>query len=170
MGIKILYRYDEVGYFDEEVVFQVMEGVYPPDHTTETPLPAGADLDKSFFRFDEEEGRWIEEEKPSSAEDFVGVVISHESKTKHDTELRELAQKLTEGAEGYRMLRGDDLSWCVTRVPEEEKDEAAADAELAAFDAQLSGLKERMSVAMLQGDQETIDALRAEYNALMNEE
>lgn len=163
-----LYAFDEDGYFEGPILFQVMEGVFPPDRTTQTGLPEDADLDKNFYRWDGTS--WVAEAKPTKVEDLLGIVVSHKTQTAHDEEMRQLIQKLGT-ADGYRIVRGegDDLTWAVEKIPEEEIAAQEAEAAIGDFDAQMSSLKERMSLAMLQGDQEQVTALQAEYQALMTE-
>lgn len=145
-----------------------MEGVYPPDRTTQTALPEDADLEKNFYKWDGQ--KWVAEAKPTQVEDLLGIVVSHKSQTAHDEEMRQLIQKLGT-AEGYRIVRGedDDMTWAVEKIPEEEIAVQEAEAAISDFDAQMSSLKERMSLAMLQGDQEQVTALQAEYQTLMTE-
>lgn len=145
-----------------------MEGVYPPDRTTKTALPEDADLEKNFYKWDGT--AWVSEAKPTKVEDLLGIVVSHKSQTAHDEEMRQLIQKLGT-AEGYRIVRGegDDLTWAVEKIPEEEIAAQEAEAAISDFDAQMSSLKERMSLAMLQGDQEQVTALQAEYQNLMTQ-
>lgn len=162
--IKIILRYDEDGYYNGECIFQILEGVFPPKRTTEVALPNDADLEKYFYRFDGE--KWEAEKKPASAEELVGIVVSHKSQTSHDQEMRVLVQKYG-SADGYRIKRGDELQWIVEKIPQEELDAKAIDVELSDFDQQISSLKDRMATAMLQGDQETVASLQAEYQTLM---
>lgn len=163
-----LYAFDEDGYFEGPILFQVMEGVFPPDRTTQTALPEDADLEKNFYKWDGQ--KWVAEAKPTKVEDLLGIVVSHKSQTAHDEEMRQLIQKLGT-AEGYRIVRGegDDMTWEVVKISEEEIAAQEAEAKIGDFDAQMSSLKERMSLAMLQGDQEQVTALQAEYQALMTE-
>lgn len=145
-----------------------MEGVFPPDRTTQTALPEDADLEKNFYRWDGE--KWVAEAKPTKVEDLLGIVVSHKSQTAHDEEMRQLIQKLGT-AEGYRIVRGEgeDMTWMVDRISEEEIAAQEAEAAIGDFDSQMSSLKERMSLAMLQGDQEKVTALQAEYQNLMTQ-
>lgn len=164
-----MYYYDEAGYFEGDCLFQVLEGVFPPDRTTQTPLPEGADLEKNFYRWDGQ--KWVAEAKPTKIDDLLGIVVSHKSTTLHDEEMRQLIQELAEGVEGYRIVRGegDDMTWAVEKIPEEEIAAQEAEAAIGDFDSQMSSLKERMSLAMLQGDQEQVTALQAEYQNLMTQ-
>lgn len=161
-----LYAFDEDGYFDGPILFQVMEGVFPPDRTTQTALPEDADPDKNFYRWDGE--KWVAEAKPIKVEDLLGIVVSHKTTTAHDEEMRQIIQKLGT-ADGYRIVRGEgeDMTWMVEKIPEEEIAAQEAEAAISDFDSQMSSLKERMSLAMLQGDQEQVASLQAEYKELM---
>ena len=145
-----------------------MEGVFPPDRTTQTALPEDADLEKNFYRWDGE--KWVAEAKPTKVEDLLGIVVSHKSQTAHDEEMRQIIQKLGT-AEGYRIVRGEgeDMTWAVEKIPEEEIAAQEAEAAISDFDSQMSSLKERMSLAMLQGDQEQVTALQSEYKNLMTQ-
>ena len=80
--------------------------------------------------------------------------------------MRALVQKYGT-AEGYRIKRGDELEWIVEKIPQEEIDAQAIDAELSEFDQQIASLKDRLATATLQDDAETVAALKAEYKTLM---
>lgn len=163
MEVKILLQYDEAGYYAGQCVFQVLEGVFPPDRTTDVALPDNADFGTNFYKFEGE--KWVAEKKPTCAAELVGVVVSHKSQTAHDQEMRTLIQKYG-SEEGYRIKRGDELEWIIEKIPQEELEAQAIDAELSAFDAQVASLKDRLATAMLQGDDETVAALKAEFAAL----
>lgn len=163
MEVKILLQYDEAGYYAGQCVFQVLEGVFPPDRTTDVALPDNADFGANFYKFEGE--KWVAEKKPTCAADLVGVVVSHQSQTVHDQEMRELVQKYGQ-EEGYRIKRGDELEWIVEKIPQEELDAQVIDAELADFDRQVASLKDRMATAMLMDDTETAAALKAQFKTL----
>lgn len=169
METLTLYYYDEAGYFEGDCLFQVMEGVFPPNRTTQTALPDDADLEKNFYKLDG--SKWVAVPKPTKVEDLLGIVVSHKSQTAHDEEMRQLIQKLGT-AEGYRIVRGegDDMTWSVEKILAEEIEAQIMEAELSDFDSKVNALKDRMAVAMLQGDDEQVAALRAEYTALMGGE
>ena len=166
MDTKIIYRYDESGYLEGDCVFQIGEGIELPDNTTEVAPPADADFDANFYRFDG--STWVAEPIPTKIEDFVGRVVPHDTKTNRDTVLREILQSIGRSDE-YQIKRGPNLEWIVEKIPQEVFDARAVDAELSAFDAQISSLKDRVATAVLQNDQEAIAALREEYKALMGE-
>lgn len=168
MDFLELYAFDEADYFEEPILFQVKEGVFPPDRTTKTALPEGADLEKNFYKWDGE--KWVAEAKPTKVEDLLGIVVSHKTTTAHDEEMRQLIQKLGT-AEGYRIVRGegDDLTWSVEKIPEEEIAAQEAEAAIGDFDAQTNSFKDRLATAILLGDEEQVASLKAEYQTLMSQ-
>lgn len=159
---------DEDGYFFDFSLQGVGEGMGLADFVVETPIPEDVDLTKSFLRWDG--SKWVEEKKPMTAAECVAIgVISHQSTTDRSHELRRLFEELTKGSEDFRLARGEDLSWYVEKIPQEEIAAQEAEAAIGDFDSQMNSLKERMSLAMLQGDQEQVTALQAEYQTLMTE-
>lgn len=164
MEFEILQKFDEDGYYAGQCTFQVIEGVFAPENTTETPLPEDANLEVNFYKWNGQ--GWEAEKKPTCAADLVGVVVSHTSQTAHDQEMRKLVQRF--GSEdGYRIKRGENLEWIVEKIPQEEIDAQAIDAELSDFDSKIASLKDRMATAMLMGDDDAVAALRAEYQGFM---
>ena len=164
MEFKTIQIFDEAGYFSGQRTFQVLEGVFMPDNATETPLPEDADLETNFYKWDGES--WQAEKKPTSAVELLGIVVSHTSQTKHDQEMREIVQRLGK-EDGYRVRRGDDMSWYVEKIPMAKIEAQAINAELSDFDRQIASLKDRMATAMLMDDTETVASLKAEYKTLM---
>ena len=164
MDFEVIYKYDDAGYLIGATHHQVREGVGLPPKATKVALPEDANLEANFYRFDGT--AWQAEKKPTSAEELVGIVVSHKSQTPHDQEMRALVQKYGT-TEGYRIKRGDDLEWIIEKIPQEEIEAQAIDAELSDFDSKLASLKDRMATAMLIGDEEQIEALRAEYQGFM---
>lgn len=162
-----MYYFDEAGYYEGDCLFQVMEGVFPPDRTTQTALPDDADLEKNFYKWDG--AKWVAVPKPTKIDDLLGIVVSHKSTTLHDIEMRQLIQDLAEGVEGYRIVRGegDDMTWAVEKIPEEEIAAQEAEAAIGDFDSHASALKDRLVTAMIMGDDEQVASLKAEYQQLM---
>lgn len=163
MEFEVIYKYDDAGYLIGATHHQVREGVGLPPKATKVALPEDANLEANFYRFDGT--AWQAEKKPTSAEELVGLVVSHKSQTPHDQEMRALVQKYGT-TEGYRIKRGDELEWIVEKIPQEELDTQAIDAELADFDRQVASLKDRMATAMLMDDTETATALKAQFKSL----
>lgn len=164
MEFKTIYVHDEAGYYSGQRTFQVLEGVFLPENATETPLPEDADLETNFYKWNGE--AWLAEKKPTSAVELLGIVVSHTSQTKHDQEMREIVQRLGK-EDGYRVRRGDDMSWYVEKIPMAEIEAQAINAEFSDFDRQIASLKDRMATAMLMDDTETVASLKAEYKTLM---
>lgn len=163
MEFEVIYKYDDAGYLIGATHHQVREGVGLPPKATKVALPEDANLEANFYRFDGT--AWQAEKKPTSAEELVGIVVSHKSQTPHDQEMQALVQKYGT-TEGYRIKRGDELEWIVEKIPQEELDAQAIDAELANFDRQVASLKDRMATAMLMDDTETATALKAQFKSL----
>lgn len=163
MEFEVIYKYDDAGYLIGATHHQVREGVGLPPKATKVELSEGADLEANFYRFDGTD--WQAEKKPTSAEELVGIVVSHKSQTPHDQEMRALVQKYGT-TEGYRIKRGDALEWIVEKIPQEELDAQAIDAELADFDRQVASLKDRMATAMLMDDTETAAELKEQFKTL----
>lgn len=124
---KTAYRFDDAGYFEHELSVQVMDGeaLMPPSATLLPPWGEAKPDDKVFYRFGGE--GWVTEPKPTCAADLVGVVVSHQSQTLHDIEMRSLIQKFAQ-EEGYREKRGEDLSWALEKIPEKTAEEKLAEA------------------------------------------
>ena len=127
-SFKKAFKYDASGYFEHELSVQVVDGdaLMPPSSTLVAPVSTGGMDASKFYRFDGK--TWIAESKPTCAADLIGVVISHESQTPHDIEMRSLIQKFAQ-KEGYREKRGEDLSWSVEKIPEKTEEEKLAEAE-----------------------------------------
>lgn len=125
---KTAYRFDDAGYFEHELSVQVIDGeaLMPPSTTVLCPWGEGAKDDKVFYRFSD--GKWGTEAKPTCAADLVGVVVSHQSQTPRDIEMRSLIQKFSQ-EEGYRERRGENQSWAVEKIPEKTEAEKREDAE-----------------------------------------
>lgn len=166
---KYFPKIDEDGYYCGKSQQGIGEGMHLSDDVVETPLPEGIDLTKSFARWTGAE--WVVEAKPTTPADCVALgPVSHQSTTARCNELRKLYEELTKGSEDYRLERGENLEWIVVKIPEEEKEAQEAEAAISDFDSQLSSLKERLGTAFLQGNDEQVAALRAEYKSLMGGE
>lgn len=124
---KTAYRFDDAGYFEHELSVQVIDGeaLMPPSTTVLCPWGEGAKDDKVFYRFSD--GKWGTEAKPTCAADLVGVVVSHQSQTPRDIEMRSLIQKFSQ-EEGYCEKRGEDLSWSLEKIPEKTEEKKLTEA------------------------------------------
>lgn len=157
---------DEDGYFYDFSLQGVGEGMGLADFVVETPLPEGIDLTKSFARWTGTE--WVVEAKPTTAAECAAFgPVSHQSTTARCNELRKLFEELTKGSEDYRLERGENLEWIVVKIPQEEKDAQEAEAAISDFDSQANAIKERLSTAILMGDDDQVASLKTEYQTLM---
>lgn len=127
-SFKQAFKYDASGYFEHELSVQVVDGevLMPPSCTFVDPFKDGGEDGSKFYRFDGES--WIAEAKPTCAAECIGLSVPHDSMTTHDIELRTLIRTLGE-EEGYRVARGDDLSWYVEKIPEKTEAEKREEAE-----------------------------------------
>lgn len=164
LEIKTGYAFDEEGFYSHDVDYQVGEGIYLPDDCTATKPPFESAAE-NFLQWDGE--KWNLVPKPKTAADFVGLTVKHDSNTPHDLELKKLMVPLAQGSADYRLDRSDVSVWRVVPVEDVELEAREAEQDLRDFDSQLEDLKDRMSLAMLMDDEETIAELRAEYKKLM---
>lgn len=168
MELQTCYQYDEDGYFVGDILCQKDDSglLLAADSTPEEP--DASLLDTHWLKWDG--AQWIAEAKPVSAAQCVAIGdIPHASQTERSHEVRQLFDKLCEGSTEYRVEQDPDtLAKRVVAIPPEEGISAEADQELAAFDAQVASLKDRMATAMLMGDDEAVAELRAEYQSLMS--
>lgn len=127
-SFKKAYKFDASGYFEHVLAVQVVDGdaLMPPSCTLVAPVSTGGMDASKFYRFDGK--TWIAESKPTCAADLIGVVISHESQTPHDVEMRSLIQSFAR-VDGFREKRGDDLSWSLEKIPEKTEAEKREEAE-----------------------------------------
>ena len=133
----------------------------------EQALPEGADVQNNFYKWDGE--KWVAEKKPTNAEELIGVVIKHSSRTERDLAVRKLIEKFAK-EDGYRIRdRSTNLDWELEKIPEEEIELQAINAELSTFDQKVASLKDRLATATLQDDAETVASLKAEYKTLMGD-
>ena len=139
--LTTIYYFDENGYFQTVGTAQVVKGeVLLPNNAT--AIEPELDVN-NFYKFDG--GKWIAEPKPTSAADFIGKQISHQSQEPHDIEMRALLQKfVAEDPDHYRVVRGTEeegLYWSVEEIPqptETERKIQAAETEIAQLKAKLN--------------------------------
>lgn len=176
LDLLTVYCFDEAGWFSHESLAQrdpfTDQFDMPQDSTTVEP-----ELDPAYFyRWNGES--WESVAKPTTVEDCVGIVVSHESQTAHDIELRSLLESLAQTSEKYRVGRGEDLSWFVEPVPEQTPEEkklsriAELKSNLSSTDYVVAKIAEGVAtkeeyaqvLADRQGWRAEINALEAELN------
>ena len=160
-----MYHYDDEGWYDGPVSVQVIDGerLAPPNCTDVVP-----DEDESnWLKWNGES--WEKVAKPATLADFDGLVVDHQSQSKHNIELRDTLRKLLEAdsSSDYREGRTSDLGWYPYKVTAEEKASTEAQNVLREFDSRIEALKDRVLLAVLSGDEEALATVRTEYSALM---
>ena len=117
---------DEDGYFAGVCSVQMGDGISLPVNVAEAAVPE--DTEHFFYKLNAPRDGFEAEPKPTTAAECVACgVISHESQTAHCSELRELFQKLTEGSSEYHVVRGDNLSWRVEKIPKKTFEDVKAE-------------------------------------------
>lgn len=167
MELQTCYLYDEDKYFVDEVLCQKDENGLMLAADAVEQAPDVSLLAANFLKWDGE--KWSAEKKPTTPEECAAIGdLPHDKQTPRIHELRQLFDAICEGSKSWRVEQDPDtLAKRVVPIPPEEEEAAEADRELGEFDAQVASLKDRMSLAMLQGDEEEVAALRAEYKTLM---
>lgn len=172
MKISTAYEYDAQGYFvqvgtAQENEMEAGDWLLPPNSTLQAPK-----LDEAHWS-QWNGSTWIQVAKPKTPADCVGVVISHTSETPHDIEYRRLMEELTKDSETHRLQRGEDLSWYIEEISQEEIELREAEAELSNYDAGVNSFHDRLKSAdMIQDPTEreaAKDKIRAEYDAYLKE-
>lgn len=169
-----VYSWDEHGHYTGPVVAQYglddkgqVSLLMPPRATTIKPI----EKEGYWLNINADKTAWEYEKIPTTAEECVGLFVKHEDQCDRAHELRKLFEKLTEESNGnYRVSRDEELTQYVEKVPEktqEELEQEQAEQELLQFDEQISSLKDRMAIAMLNGDTEQVTSLQQEYKQLM---
>ena len=168
MELQTCYLYDEDKYFVDEVLCQKDENGLMLAADAVEQAPDVSLLAANFLKWDGE--KWLAEKKPTTPEECAAIGdLPHHKQPPRIHELRQLFDALCEGSKSWRVEQDPEtLAKRVVPIPPEEGISAEADQELAAFDARVASLKDRMATAMLMGDDEAVAELRAEYQALMS--
>lgn len=175
-NIVTVYQFDEHGHYDGPALTQVVDlgdgkyGPLVPDDCVDFAPPAMTDTEV-FFTISDDKSQWIGTPWPTNAAECVGIFLKHHDHCDWTNHMREIFEKFTRDNEEYELHRDEDLTLTVIKTPDKTQEELEfeqAEAQLKEFDVQIESLKSRMSLAMLQGDQETINALRLEYASLMS--
>ena len=167
MELVTCFQFDEDNFFVGEVLCQKDEnGLLLAANSTPVE-PDQSLLSENFLKWTGE--AWVAEKKPTTPEECVAIGdLPHEKQTPRIHELRQLFDAICEGSTSWRVEQDPEtFAKRVVPIPPEEEEAAEADRELGEFDAQVASLKDRMSLAMLQGDEEEVAALQAEYKTLM---
>lgn len=164
MAMKVAYRIGDDGYLEGTVNYQEMEGVFLPPNCT---LVAPGDTENFYQKWDADKKQWIQEPKPKTAAEFEGLRIDHYDRHERIKDLRQRVQEYGD-KDGRRVIRGDNLEWMSVAIPESEGIEQEIQKEQSDMDSQLRSLRDRMTTAMLQNNQEAVKTLQAEYQTYLS--
>ena len=122
----IAYIYDDDGYYfmckHKQQSPRIKGKFLTPANSTEIK----PEIPEGYFAHWNGSG-WEYEKIPTTAEEFVGVQVSHKSQTARNQLLRQLVQSLAaEDPEHYRVIRGTEdegLWWSIETIPEKTQDE-----------------------------------------------
>ncbi|MDY3115999.1 MAG: hypothetical protein SOR95_08500 [Sutterella sp.] len=162
---KPVYVYDSDHYFCEQSFSQSLDDgktwIDPPNCTELAPV-----LHPEYWpKF--ENGTWVQVAKPKTAEECLGVVISHTSDTPHDKEYRDLMEALTKDSETYRLRRGEkDQSWYVEEINDLELALQLAEKELREHDSLVHEIEDQFRTALLMDEFERMAELKARYKSI----
>ena len=122
----IAYIYDDDGYYfmckHKQQSPRIKGKFLTPANSTEIK----PEIPEGYFAHWTGSG-WEYEKIPTTAEEFIGVQVSHKSQTARNQLLRQLVQSLAaKDPEHYRVIRGSEeegLWWSIEKIPEKTQDE-----------------------------------------------
>lgn len=128
MQIKTVYAFDDEGFYNGErdaMTDPMNPNVWlmPPSSTDVAPK-----VDEAHFaKWNGKE--WEAVAKPASAEDFVGLAVSHKTDTAHRIEMRELMKKFCDGNQDFITTLDDKHEfWTIAKKPDPTAEELEAQA------------------------------------------
>ena len=147
----IAYIYDDDGYYfmckHKQQSPRIKGKFLTPANSTEIK----PEIPEGYFAHWNGSG-WEYEKIPTTAEEFVGVQVSHKSQTVRNQLLRQLVQSLAaEDPEHYRVIRGTEdegLWWSIEKIPEKTQDEKDLEQAKAEEQAALAYLRSTDYVAV----------------------
>ena len=150
--VKIVYRFDEEGYFKGDArayKHPELDKWLIPLNCVET-APDAEKLKTHFAKL--VDGAWTYEPIPTSPEDFIGKQVSHKSQTKHNQLLRSLLQELVnKDSSHYRVIRGSEeerQQRTAEKLPEKTEEKKAIEQKTAQVSLLKSKLRETDYVAI----------------------
>lgn len=171
-----VYAFDTHGHYIGPTPAQVVQN---PEGELELLLPedcvdfAPPTDEANYYTIADDKKSWIGKPWPTTAQECVGIFLPHKDQCEWTVKMRKIFEDLTENSTEYRITRDEyDLSMTVEAIPpktEEEEEYEQVEEELRQFDEAVASLKDRMSLAMLNSDQELITQLQEEYAQLMSE-
>lgn len=170
-NLQTVYAFDTAGHYTGEALAQIDPldgGLLLPDNCVTF---APANKSNCYYTINENKTAWEEHTWPGDASACVGIFIEHTDHCQWAEEMRKRFEELCEASTRYQIVRDEsDLCMTVEAIPEKTEEELAsegAEQALRDFDDELSALKDRLALAMLQGNDDQVAALKTEYAALM---
>lgn len=164
------YRFDNEGYFNGTCAVQEdgQGGVLlPPDCTMKAPVIE----EGTFARF--VDGNWTVEDIPSTCAEAIEqnfTAISN-GPGQHNLEKRAIIEALVAAdTENYRTKVDKNFVMSIEEITEEEKQTKEDEAAKAELESTIAEIRDDMMTAIAINDDEWLEELRAEYQALINGE
>lgn len=171
--LKIVYKFDEYGYYVGESLAQYdpIDGglLLPEDCVEVAPVKT---YENSYFVISEDRTGWQECPYPNSAEELVGIFIPHEVHCEYAETIRRLMKEFTENNPDYQIVRDEtDLTLTVEKIEKtnEETEYEEFQTKVTEFQETLSSLKDDMMIALLSDNQDAITKLKEEYKELISQ-
>lgn len=167
-----VYCHDEDGYFSHESSWQLLDKDYAtsPLSTPLCPWGIGEMDENSFYRFDGK--KWIVEPISENPDDYLDVLVPHESNTPHSHKLREIIGKFAK-LEGYFERRDENNALGLGKTkPKTPADilEEEANREEEELKRKSQELLVQFARAKLLNNEEMAKAFQDEYMNLFEEE
>ncbi len=155
--LKNVYTYDDEGFFNG--VQTIMESPLEPGTwlvpPSSTEIKPGVD-ESHFARWNGQ--AWEAVAKPTSAEDFVGLVVSHKTDTAYRIEMRKLMQKFCDGNQDFITTLDDKHEfWTTAKKPDptpEELEKQAMDQAKAERASAVSKIVVEVDGMLFDGDEQ----------------
>ena len=164
------YRFDNEGYFNGTCAVQDdgKGGVLlPADCTMDAPV-----IQEGYFaRF--VDGAWTSEKIPTTCAEAIEqnfTAISN-GPGQHNLEKRAIIESLVAtDIENYRTKVDENFIMSIEEITEEEKQTKEDEAAKAELESTIAEIRDDMMTAIAINDDEWLEELRAEYNAIVNGE
>lgn len=173
-NLQTVYAFDTAGHYTGEALAQMDPldgGLLLPDNCVTF---APANKSNCYYTISKDKTSWDEHKWPGDAASCVGIFIEHTDHCEWAEKMRKYFEELCDASTKYQIVRDEsDLCMTVEAIPEKTEEELAseeAEQALRDFDEALSSIKDRLALAQLNGDDEAVAALKAEYRALMSVE
>ena len=164
------YRFDNEGYFNGTCAVQDdgKGGVLlPADCTMDAPV-----IQEGYFaRF--VDGAWTSEKIPTTCAEAIeqGFTAISNGPGQHNLEKRAIIEALVAAdTENYRTKVDENFILSIEEITEEEKQTKEDEAAKAELESTIAEIRDDMMTAIAINDDEWLEELRAEYDAIVNGE